>query len=87
MSDNNQELFISISQGELDIKYQENGVIQLWKNIDELICEGETPQAVINYDVYNSLNAYSIANPTVSKEVLVQKAEELILWEQIHGED
>lgn len=86
MSDNNQELFISISQGELDLKYQENGVIQLWR-CEELICEGETPQAVINYGVYNTINAYSIANPTVSKEVLVQKAEELILWEQIHGED
>ena len=38
-------------------------------------------------NVYETLNTFSVENPNIPKEALIEKAKELILWEQIHGED
>ena len=77
MSDNSQELFISVPCGTLDIRYQENGILQLWRDID-LICEGEAPQNIVDHCIYDQLNSYSMSNPDISKESLIEKIQDLI---------
>lgn len=77
MSDNSQELFIPVPQGTLDIRYQENGILQLWRDID-LICEGEATQNIVDHCIYDQLNFYSMSNPDISKEELIGKIQDLV---------
>ena len=93
MSENKQELS-PVLKGFLNIVVKEDGMVQMYRNQQELILESCNYSDDVDIlggitglpSVYEQLNAYSIANPLATKEVLIMKAKELILYEQMHGE-
>jgi hypothetical protein len=92
MSENKQELS-PVLKGFLNIVIKEDGIVQMYRN-QELILESCNYSDDVDIlggitglpSVYEQLNAYSIANPLATKEALIIKAKEFILYEQMHGE-
>jgi hypothetical protein len=92
MSENKQELS-PVLKGFLNIVIKEDGIVQMYRN-QELILESCNYSDDVDIlggitglpSVYEQLNAYSIANPLATKEALIMRAKELILYEQMHGE-
>jgi hypothetical protein len=93
MSDNKQELFSPVLEGFLNIVIKEDGIVQMYRN-QELILESCNYSDDVDIlggitslpNVYEQLNEFSIANPLATKEALMIKAKEFILYEQMHGE-